>query len=209
MNRFSELRGAALFVLACQGAISMNLILGFAPFILFAIFTRLSVDVALWLAFAAAFVVAIRDFVEQPSLRLLDGGSLALFAGLALWRGFIQPDLSLAAVRLMADLGKFLILSSSLLRRRPFSLEYADRQTSGQTVWPMALFRRVNFTISAVWIAGFALMSAADAVVTFHTGMPLYVAIATDLIVLAGATLFTLRYPAYAEARLPSSQTPE
>lgn len=187
----------------------MNLILGFAPFILFAIFTRLSVDVALWLAFAAAFVVAIRDFVEQPSLRLLDGGSLALFAGLALWRGFIQPDLSLAAVRLAADLGMFAILGSSLVRRRPFSLQYADRQTSSRQVWPARLFRRVNFTISSVWIAGFALMGIADAAVTFHTRMPLYIAVATDLIVLAGATFFTLRYPAYAEARLPSAQAPE
>ena len=33
---------------------------------------------------AAAFVVTIRDFVESPSLRLLDAGSFILFALLAL-----------------------------------------------------------------------------------------------------------------------------
>ncbi|HKY17368.1 MAG TPA: hypothetical protein VJL82_00440, partial [Rhizomicrobium sp.] len=68
----------------------MNLIMGFAPFILFTALSRLSVDLALWVAFAAAFVVTIRDFVESPSLRLLDAGSLALFALLALGRSFLD-----------------------------------------------------------------------------------------------------------------------
>ena len=47
----------------------MNLVIGFAPFILFALLSRLSADLALWVAFAAAFVVTIRDFVESPSLQ--------------------------------------------------------------------------------------------------------------------------------------------
>ena len=58
----------------------MNLVIGFAPFILFTLLSRLSADLALWVAFAAAFVVTIRDFVESPSLRLLDAGSFVLFA---------------------------------------------------------------------------------------------------------------------------------
>ena len=65
----------------------MNLVVGFAPFILFTLLSRLSADLALWVAFAAAFVVTIRDFVESPSLRLLDAGSFILFALLALVRG--------------------------------------------------------------------------------------------------------------------------
>ena len=86
----------------------MNLVIGFAPFILFALLSRLSADLALWAAFAAAFVVTIRDFVESPSLRQLDAGSLLLFAVLALGRGFLDPGLPLAAVRFIADLVLFL-----------------------------------------------------------------------------------------------------
>ena len=183
----------------------MNLILGFAPFILFAVFTRLSADFALWIAFAAAFVVTIRDFVETPSLRLLDCGSLVLFAGLALWRGFIQPDLSLAAVRLAADLGMFVLLGCPLLLGRPFSLQYASPRT-GEQEWPPRLFRRVNYVISAVWVAGFGLMALADGVVTFNPELPFYLAVVADLLALGLATLFTLRYPA---ARLSSARTPE
>src|ERR1700755_2730127 len=88
----------------------MNLVVGFAPFILFALLSRLSADLALWVAFAAAFVVTIRDFVESPSLRLLDVASLVLFAALAVLRGFIDPTLSLVAVRFMAETALYLVL---------------------------------------------------------------------------------------------------
>src|SRR5476651_980546 len=102
----------------------MTLVLGFAPFILFAVLSRLSTDLALWAAFAAAFVVTIRDFVESPSLRLLDVGNLALFGVLALAR-FLAPGLPLVTVRALAELFLFLLLAASLLRKQPFSLQYA------------------------------------------------------------------------------------
>src|SRR5476649_2351091 len=128
----------------------MTLVLGFAPFILFALLSRLSADLALWAAFAAAFVVTIRDFVERPALRLLDGTSLALFGLLALARGFVSPDLSLAAVRALVDAILLLAITVSLIRRRPFSLQYASFETGGR-VWPLPLFLRVNYVISAGW----------------------------------------------------------
>src|SRR5471030_1993817 len=99
----------------------MTLILGFAPFILFALLSRLSADLALWAAFAAAFVVTIRDFVESPSLRLLDVGSFVLFAGLALVRGFLDPTLSLVAVRFIAETVLFALLLAPLLLTRAAS----------------------------------------------------------------------------------------
>src|SRR5215469_7537921 len=101
----------------------MTLIFGFAPFILFALLSRLSADLALWLAFAAAFVVTIRDFVESPSLRLLDGVSLVLFGLLALIRGFFLPELSLAAVRTIVDAVLCVAILVSLFRGKPFSLQ--------------------------------------------------------------------------------------
>src|SRR5579864_3130870 len=42
-----------------KGHATMTLLFGFAPFFLFAILSRLSADLALWLAFASAFVVTI------------------------------------------------------------------------------------------------------------------------------------------------------
>ena len=139
----------------------MNLVIGFAPFILFALLSRLSADLALWAAFAAAFVVTIRDFVESPSLRLLDAGSLLLFAGLALGRGFLDPGLPLAAVRFIADLVLFGLLAGSIVARQPFSVQYA-RLDPREAAWPPALFARVNYVISTVWAAAFAAMTASS-----------------------------------------------
>ena len=181
----------------------MNLVAGFAPFILFTILSRLSVDLSLWIAFATAFVVTIRDFVESPSLRLLDAGSLALFALLALGRGFLDPNLSLAAVRFIATLSLFLLLGLPLLLKRPFSVAYA-RLDPREAGWPPSLFLRVNNLVSAAWTAAFAVMAAADGAVTFDSGLPLYGSIAISLVVLAAAITFTLRYPALAAKRLGS-----
>ncbi|HVV27903.1 MAG TPA: hypothetical protein VHC40_08040 [Rhizomicrobium sp.] len=179
----------------------MNLAVGFAPFILFALLSRLSADLALWAAFAAAFVVTIRDFVESPSLRLLDAGSLVLFALLSLWRGFVDPNLPLAGVRFIAELALFVLLAAALAVRRPFSIDYArlDPRESG---WPEDLFRRVNYLVSGVWVTAFAVMTAADAAVLFGPRLPLWSSIAVSIMALAAAVTFTLRYPALAARRL-------
>jgi len=178
----------------------MTLILGFSPFILFALLSRLSADLALWVAFAAAFVVTIRDFVERPTLRLLDGTSLALFGLLALARGFVTPDLSLAAVRALVDAVLFLAITISLLRRRPFSLQYASGETGGR-VWPLALFLRVNYVISAAWALAFLAMTLADTAVTFWP-VPLDAGVAVSILALAFGITRTLRYPMRRSARL-------
>jgi hypothetical protein len=179
----------------------MNLVVGFAPFILFAILSRLSVDLALWVAFAAAFVVTIRDFVESPTLRLLDVGSFALFAGLALVRGFLDPNLSLAAVRFIAELGLLLILAVPLLLKRPFSVAYA-RLDPKEAGWPPALFLKVNYMVSGVWVGAFAAMAAADGAITFDPRLPIYAGMAVNVLALAAAITFTLRYPALAAKSL-------
>ena len=168
----------------------MNLIFGFVPFILFALLSRLSADLALWIAFAAAFVVTIRDFVERPQLRLLDGVSFFLFGLLALWRGFWDPGLSLDALRLIVDVALTAAILFSLVIRRPFSLQYA-----GRAGWNEADFLRVNYVISLVWLIAFTAMAAADALDGLVT-LPLDAGIGISMLALAFAIAVTLRYPA-------------
>lgn len=179
----------------------MTLLFGFAPFILFVILSRLSADLALWLAFAASFVVTIRDFVESPSLRLLDGVSLVLFGLLALIRGFVLPELSLAVVRTLVDAVLCLAIFVSLLRGQPFSLAYASRNSHQQPDWPLPAFLHVNRLISLVWGLAFLLMTLADGGVAFLS-LPFYVGIGASVVALAAAITFTLLYPALAAERL-------
>jgi hypothetical protein len=120
-----------------------------------------------------------------------------------LGRGFLDPNLSLAAVRFIATLSLFLLLGLPLLLKRPFSVDYA-RLDPREAGWPPSLFLRVNNLVSAAWTAAFAVMAAADGAVTFDSGLPLYGSIAISLVVLAAAITFTLRYPALAAKRLGS-----
>jgi hypothetical protein len=99
-------------------------------------------------------------------------------------------------VRAAAELFLFLLLSLSLARGRPFSLDYAH-VTAEERASP--LFLKVNRLISAVWAFGFAAMAAMDLLVLLAR-LPLWPAIAVAVATIAIAITFTLRYPAWAAA---------
>ncbi len=179
----------------------MGVLLGFAPFILFALLTNISVSLALWVAFAAAFAIGIRDFAHTRILRVLDVGSTILFGLLALYAGFIQPSLSVQAVRLVVDCGLLLIAATSMAIRNPFTLQYAREQTP-QEFWNTPVFIRTNYIITAVWTLAFLVTTAADATATFNKKFPLSLDIGVGLAALALAVIFTARYPVLVRARV-------
>jgi len=178
----------------------MGILLGFAPFILFALLTSVSVSLALWSALAAAFAIAIRDFAHSPSLRMLDAGSVSLFFLLALYAGFIQPSLSFQAVRLIVDGGLLGIALYSLAQRHPFTIDYA-RDEVPEEMWGTPLFLRANYIITMVWCVAFAVMTAADALATFNREVPVALDAAAGLAALFGAVVFTARYPTHARVQ--------
>lgn len=172
----------------------MGVLLGFLPFIVFALLTSLSVSVAIWVAFALAFCLAIRDFAATKTIRVLDGGGMILFGALALVAGFIAPSLSMQGSRFIIDVGLFLIALASLVMRSPFTMEYAREQVA-QQLWDNPRFIRANYVITAVWALAFAVMAVADAVATFTKHFPLSLDIAAGLGALTVAILATARHP--------------
>ncbi len=173
----------------------MNLVLGFVPFILFVVLMRLSVDMALWIAFAAAFTLGIRSFVETRVLKTLDAGNTMLFGLLALYKGFLQPSLSFGAVLLAVDGGLLAIILTSLVLHEPFTLQYAREQVAPE-FWTSAGFLRTNYVVTGVWVAALAIMTGADAAATFAAALSVNMAAALGLVALAAALTFSLRYPA-------------
>ncbi|HUB84712.1 MAG TPA: hypothetical protein VL971_03395 [Rhizomicrobium sp.] len=173
----------------------MGILLGFTPFILFSLLTGLSVSLALWVAFAAAFAIGIRDFLRAKTVRLLDAVCLALFALLAIYSGFIQPSLTVQAVRMIADAGLLLLAVISLAMRSPFTLQYS-RDEAPEELWETPAFVRANYILAAVWSVAFAVMTTADAYATFNKRFPLSLDVAVGLAALALAIVFTVRYPA-------------
>ncbi|MGD0865422.1 MAG: hypothetical protein ABSA49_07685 [Rhizomicrobium sp.] len=182
----------------------MGILLGFVPFILFALLTNISDSLALWVAFASAFAIGIRDFAHTKILRVLDVGSIILFGLLALYAGFVQPSLSLQAVRLVIDCGLLSIALVSMAIRNPFTLQYAREQTP-QEFWDTPVFIRTNYVITTVWALSFLVTTAADATATFNKKFPLSLDIGIGLAALALAVVFTARYPGYVRAHVQRS----
>jgi hypothetical protein len=184
----------------------MNLMLGFVPFILFAVLMSLSPDMALWIAFAAAFTLAMRSFLDTRVLKTLDAGNTALFGLLALYKGFIHPSLSVGAVLLAVDGGLLAIIVASLLLHEPFTLQYAREQVAPEQ-WTSPTFLRTNYFVTGVWLVALAVMTGADAAATLAAMISVTVATVIGLVALAAALTFSLRYPAYLRHR--SGQAPD
>lgn len=179
----------------------MSLMLGFAPFILFAVLMRLSVDLALWASLAVAFTIGIRAFLHTRVLKLLDAASTAVFGLLAIYKGFFAPALPGPAVRLIVDMSLLAIAVVSLIARQPFTLQYA-REDVPQEFWFDPVFVRANYVIAAVWALALAIMAAADGTATFDPQVPITSAVAAGLVALGGALTFSWRYPAYVQKRI-------
>lgn len=178
-ERFSERR------------IALVTLFGFSPFIIFSLVTLLSLNLGVWLAFTAAFVITIRDFVETPRLRLLDSANLLIFGGLALVGGFLEPNLRLLTARLAVEAALFGLALFSIARSKPLSLAYhrvgVRRQMAG--LW------RSHLLITAAWALAVLMMGVADAVTLSDPNISISGDFAFGLAALGAVIVFTLRFP--------------
>ncbi len=173
----------------------MNLLLGLAPFVIFFVMMRVDISLALWGAFAAAFVLCIRDFMKTGMLRVLDIGSIVLFGVLALYTGFVHK-MDVPPVRLAVDGTLTAIIFGSMIFRQPFTIQYARAQVPSD-FWATPLFIRTNYMLTAVWGIAFAVTSMADAAATFDPlDVSLTLCVALGFAAMAVAFLFTAIYAA-------------
>jgi hypothetical protein len=173
----------------------MYVVLGFAPFIAFAILTRVvGLGASLWVAAAIAAALAGRNIAAGRSLKILEIGTIALFGLLALCATLTQSSWSLPFVRVVVDAGLLAIVLFSIVIRQPFTLQYAREQTPPE-VQASPHFLRVNIVISAVWALAFAIGFVADLAMIYAPGAPLWLDVAVIVASLVGAVRFTQWYP--------------
>ena len=172
----------------------LAMMLGFVPAATFTLLASVSQDLALWAGLSAAFVVSIRDFAQEPVLRLLDMGSLVLFGATALYAGFIHPAITPQLTRFVVDTGFFALALVSILLRNPLTLQYAREQVAND-VWKSRLFLLTNYGLTALWMLCFAVMAAADGFSDMHKDVPVSFDAAWSLIVVLAALTLTARYP--------------
>ena len=174
----------------------MGMLTGFAPFIAFFIAMRLASPLAgLGAACAVSLAMCLRMWRRGESLKVLEVGSLALFALLLLYTAIAAPQWTVATVRLAVDAGLFAIVAISLAIGRPFTLQYA-RERVPQEYWNAPRFLAVNRHITLAWAVALAIMVAADASAEYVSAIPLWIDIAATVAAFAGAVIFTVRYPA-------------
>src|ERR1700733_5165846 len=101
------------------GAI-MAILLAFAPFIAFAICDRfVGPNVGLVAAAIVAAGLIVRGIAMRQSLKLLEIGTLILFAGLAVYAYVGRAQWSLYGVRLWVDAGLLIIVLVTMIVGQP------------------------------------------------------------------------------------------
>lgn len=140
----------------------MNLLLSFAPFFVFAVCAHLGwTEAGLWAAAAVSLLLIARERFAGRSLKILEAGTLILFAALALFTTVTHFDWTIPLARLVVDTGLLVIVLVSLAIGRPFTLQYA-RESASPDVWNHPQFLAVNRRITLVWAAAFAVLVLAD-----------------------------------------------
>jgi intracellular septation protein len=173
----------------------MQIVLSFAPFIVFALLTRvMGVDMSLWAAAILSASLIARNRMAGGSIKVLEAGTVLLFGLLALYATATQVQWSIPFVRIVVDSGLVAIVLISILIRQPFTLQYA-REAAPAEVQASPAFPRVNYVISAVWAFALAIVVCADLAMEFAPGVPIWAETVVLVAALVGAVHFTQWYP--------------
>lgn len=174
----------------------MGILLGLLPFIAFFVLMRLVSPLAgLSAGLLTSAVLGVRMWRRGESIKILEIGSLILFAALVLYTLAAAPAWTVASVRLAVDGGLLAIVLVSLAVGRPFTLQYAREQVAKE-FWATPSFVAANRLITSVWAGAFAVLVAADAAAEYWPAVPLWVDVAASILALLGAVGFTVWYPA-------------
>ena len=174
----------------------MSILWSFSPFIVFALLSRqASVTTALFVAAAVAIALTVRDRLRHAgSLKILDIGTVILFAGLGIYVLSTGGAWSIVEVRLAVDAGLFAIVLISILIGQPFTLQYARERVTPE-IAALPQFKTVNYMLSGIWALAFLVMTCADFVMARVPSVPLWIGVVVTVAALAGAVWFTKWYP--------------
>ena len=171
------------------------MLLGFAPFVAFAVAANIwGAMSGLMIGAAMSAALLVKDLLRRQQPKILEIGTFLMFAGLLVWAKLFPSPLTVLTVRLRVDVGLLLIVLISLAIAKPFTLQYA-RERAPEDRWKSPQFLRINFIITGVWALAFACIVAADLMMVYMANVPLRVGIVVTVAALYGAYRFTDWYP--------------
>lgn len=169
-----------------------------------------SATASLFAASAICLVTVAIDVARGRSVKILAAGSALLFASLGLTFVLFDPKLGSLGVKLAVDIGIFVISLGSMLARRPFTLQYALESVPAETA-AMPGFLTANYIITGAWTVAALLMMAANIVLLYFPGLPVWLGLAVAFAARNSAIYFTKWYPEYRQIKYgaPAGALPE
>ena len=179
----------------------MTILLILAPYGAFALLMLVASSAAS-LFFAAAICLAViaYDFIGGRSAKILGVGSVLVFSTVYFYVEWIDPSLSVSAVKLAVDAGIFLVTLGSIVIGKPFTLQYALEVVDAETA-KLPGFIRANYTITWAWVLAMALMMAGNVALIYVPGLPLWSGLLVAFAARNSAVYFTKWYPEYRKAK--------
>lgn len=169
-----------------------------------------SATTSVFAASAICLVTIAIDVARGRSVKLLAAGSAILFAGIGIFLALCAPSLSTLGVKLSVDVGIFILSLGSMLARRPFTLQYAVESVPAETA-AMPGFLTANYVITGAWTLAALLMMAANVVLLYFPGLPVWLGLAVAFAARYSAIYFTKWYPEYRQIKYgaPAGALPE
>lgn len=179
----------------------MTIFLILAPYGAYSILMLVtSAAISVFAASAICLVTIAIDVARGRSVKTLAAGSAILFAAIGLYLVLLDPALGTVGVKLSVDIGIFVISLGSMLVRRPFTLQYALESVPAETA-AMPGFLYSNYVITAAWTVAALLMAAANLVLLYIPGLPLWSSLAVAFAARNSAIYFTKWYPEYRQIK--------
>jgi hypothetical protein len=139
----------------------MGILLGFTPFVAFALAANLWGAMAgLMIGAAVSATLLVKDLIRRQQPKILEIGTFLMFAGLLAWVKLFPSPLTVLTVRLRVDVGLLMIIVISMAIAKPFTLQYA-RERVPEERWKSPQFAKINFVITGVWALAFVYIVAA------------------------------------------------
>jgi hypothetical protein len=169
----------------------MGILLGFLPFLAFAVLSILqSAVIGLVVGGAVSAGLIIRNRMRGGAPKILEIGTFILFVGLAIYAASAGRDFSVIAVRFCVDIGLLAIVVVSMVVRRPFTLQYAREQVAREH-WNSERFVRTNYAITAAWAVAFLVMVLAEGAMLIIPRLPRSFGTIAIVAALLGGVWFT------------------
>ncbi|WP_454645830.1 hypothetical protein [Bradyrhizobium liaoningense] len=159
-----------------------------------------SAVISVLVASVVYFATAAIDVARGRSVKILTLGSAIVFAAIGLYLALLDPALGTLGVKLSVDIGVFFVSLGSMLIRRPFTLQYALETVPAETA-ALPDFLNANYVITGAWTVAALLMAAANLVLLYIPGLPLWSGLAVAFAARNSAIYFTKWYPEYRQIK--------